>query len=59
MTVAGGLTFVTVATAYYHSCGLTAAGQAYCWGTNYHGALGTNDSSPTGSTVPVAVVSPP
>lgn len=36
-----------------HSCGLTAAGEAWCWGWNYYGSLGTGTF--TDSPFPVAV----
>jgi len=46
-------TFVAVTAGYYHSCGLTAAGAAYCWGYNGNGQLGNNSN--TDSDTPVAV----
>jgi alpha-tubulin suppressor-like RCC1 family protein len=51
--VAGGLNFGEVRAGSYHSCGLTMANQAYCWGNNGAGELGdgTTNHSPT----PVAV----
>jgi alpha-tubulin suppressor-like RCC1 family protein len=37
----GGLTFAAVDSRYfYHGCGVTATGAAYCWGVNRYGALG-------------------
>ena len=47
--------FVSVATGDHHTCGLTAAGAAYCWGANYYGQLGGGGSEFSTSTpVPVA-----
>jgi alpha-tubulin suppressor-like RCC1 family protein len=32
--------FVSIATGGAHACGLTAGGEAYCWGFNNHGQIG-------------------
>ncbi|MFO7894551.1 MAG: hypothetical protein R6U63_12520 [Longimicrobiales bacterium] len=37
-----------------HTCGLTGAGAAYCWGSNYFGQLGSGGTG-TAATAPVAV----
>jgi alpha-tubulin suppressor-like RCC1 family protein len=60
VAVPGGLTFVTVSTGFWHTCGVTTAGAAYCWGGDYvdgllgdgtyAGSSGTNYRTP----VPVA-----
>jgi len=42
--VAGGESFVTLAAAPDHTCGLTSDGVPYCWGWNIMGALGTGDT---------------
>jgi alpha-tubulin suppressor-like RCC1 family protein len=39
--VAGGLVFTTITVGGFHNCGLTANGDAYCWGMNEYGELGT------------------
>ena len=52
----GGLVFTKISTGANHSCGLTAAGAAYCWGYNFYGQLGNNTT--TNSSTPVAVSGP-
>jgi alpha-tubulin suppressor-like RCC1 family protein len=39
------LPLTQVSAGQYHSCGLTAAGQAYCWGANGFGQLGNGSTS--------------
>lgn len=48
-----GVTFVTLSSNYAHSCALTSAGQAYCWGENGSGQVG--DSTIVDKNAPVAV----
>lgn len=40
---ADGFTFVAITTGAFHTCGLTVAGAAYCWGLNHYGALGSGN----------------
>jgi len=49
----GTLEFSSLAAGYYHTCGLTTAGKAYCWGWGYYGALGYGGTQ--NSKVPIAV----
>ena len=51
--VRGGLTFALVSVGSNHSCALTAAGAAYCWGYGQGGRLGNGSNAD--SDVPVAV----
>lgn len=52
--VAGGLRFAAIsARATAHTCGLTTAGTAYCWGYNVDGELG--DGTTSGRLTPTAV----
>lgn len=53
MAVVGGLSFTTVSTDASHTCALTSAGAAYCWGYGSDTRLGTGIDQ--GSAVPVAV----
>jgi len=51
--VAGSLSFATVCGSL-HTCGVTAAGVIYCWGSNRFGQLGDGTTSDRKSPVPVA-----
>ncbi len=42
-TVARNLIFTTLSAGSGHTCGITTAGEAYCWGENFSGQLGTGD----------------
>jgi alpha-tubulin suppressor-like RCC1 family protein len=54
VAVAGGHLFESVTTGLEHSCGITAAGSAYCWGSNRNGQLGAGTEAEMSST-PIAV----
>lgn len=49
--VTGGLAFQEITSGRFHTCGLTAAGEAYCWGEGY--ALGNGTYIDQKSPVPV------
>jgi alpha-tubulin suppressor-like RCC1 family protein len=51
--VSGGFAFRRVAAGFMHTCALTAAGAAYCWGRNSGGELG--DSTRAAAAVPQPV----
>ena len=51
--VSGGLSFETIGTGDDQTCGLTSAGEAYCWGENDNGEVG--DGTRVNRLAPVAV----
>lgn len=55
MPVSGGLAFSMVSVGAWHTCGVTTAGLAYCWGYNPDGELGigSTDMDPHPAPVPV------
>jgi alpha-tubulin suppressor-like RCC1 family protein len=53
VAVVGGLRFSGISPGSVHTCAVTPADRAYCWGNNTVGELG--DGSTTRSSVPVAV----
>ena len=42
--VTGGKTFTKIASGRFHTCGLLANGEAWCWGLNSDGQLGSTSS---------------
>ena len=53
LAVHGGIVFASVTAGFDHTCGLTAAGAAYCWGSNESGQVG--DGTTQIRQVPTAV----
>jgi alpha-tubulin suppressor-like RCC1 family protein len=49
-----GASVASVSAGSAHTCAVTMAGAAYCWGRNLDGALGVGDGSPDQRTVPTA-----
>jgi alpha-tubulin suppressor-like RCC1 family protein len=52
--VQGGLTFTSLEVGALHSCGVTAAGAAYCWGSNQGGPRGDGTRTQRSSPGPVS-----
>jgi alpha-tubulin suppressor-like RCC1 family protein len=48
-----GLVFKSVSTGQVHACGLTAAGEVYCWGTNKYGQLGNGSTDDSVRPIPI------
>ena len=52
--IPGGVTITQIVAGSWHTCALSSAGAAYCWGGNEAGGLG--DGTTTNRSTPVAVV---
>lgn len=52
-TIRNPLIFAVISAGYFHTCGVTTVGEAYCWGDNFTGALG--DPALSSSVLPAEV----
>lgn len=52
IAVAGGLTFESLSSGLLHACGITVAGELYCWGYDLDGQLGVGGATEVCSTPP-------
>lgn len=50
-----GTVFTSLSAGEYHTCGVTTAGEAYCWGRNGSGQLGNPSMTDAYSSTPVLV----
>lgn len=55
--VVGGLTFTAVGAGGFHTCGVTTAGEVWCWGDNEYGQLG--DGTTQDHLTPARIAGPP
>lgn len=54
VAVMGGLTFKQIAAGFWHTCAVTTAGKAYCWGANPAGQVGDGTNTERRVPAPVA-----
>jgi len=54
VAAAEGLSFTTLSAGGGHTCGLTASGEAWCWGANDNGQLGVGNTFSSVAALPVA-----
>ncbi len=52
--VTGGLRFASVSGGYWHTCGVSLQGAAYCWGNNNWAQLGDSTRAAHGAPAPVS-----
>ena len=52
--VMGGLRFASVSGGYWHTCGVSVQGAAYCWGNNNWAQLGDSTRAAHGAPAPVS-----
>lgn len=57
VSVVGGLTFVSLAAGFEHTCGVAASGSTYCWGYGNFGQLGNGTTGPTNVALTPVLVS--
>jgi alpha-tubulin suppressor-like RCC1 family protein len=54
VVVSGGLAFKNISAGHFHTCAVTTADRAYCWGSNSSGTLGDGGQATRSQPRPVA-----